>query len=156
MDRKPIFRFGNGMTKECVWTAKVNMDAGQKNGSMEVHIHDAPGQPVLISRKALRSLGAVIDFGTNEVVYRQVDACTVVPLQEAPNGHLLMPLTGNLLNGGKSRKTEFKVFTTSRDSAPLAVWTRQKVRGVKFWVADWKTSHWGLKTLSLSNVHVVS
>ena len=108
MDRKPIFRFGNGMTKECVWTAKVNMDAGQKNGSMEVHIHDAPGQPVLISRKALRSLGAVIDFGTNEVVYRQVDACTVVPLQEAPNGHLLMPLTGNLLNGGTSRKTEFK------------------------------------------------
>ena len=81
LERKPILRFGNGMRKECVSTAKVNVDAGQKKGSMEVHIHDAPGQPVLISRKALRSLGAVIDFGTNEVVYRNVDARTVVPLR---------------------------------------------------------------------------
>ena len=44
------------------------MQAGPKNGSMEVHIHDSPQQPVLVSRKALKSLGAVIDFEANQVI----------------------------------------------------------------------------------------
>ena len=75
---------------------------------MEVHVHDTPNQPVLISRKALRSLGAVIDFAENKVIYRQVNDRVVVPLREAENGHLLMPLTGNLTAGGTQRETPFR------------------------------------------------
>ena len=69
LDKRPVFKFGNGMSIACVSTAQVQMQAGPKNGSMEVHIHDSPQQPVLVSRKALKSLGAVIDFEANQVIY---------------------------------------------------------------------------------------
>lgn len=60
---------------------------------------------MLISKKALKALGAVLDFETGEVIYTKVDRTKVV--QEAPNGHLLMPLTGNLLDGAKTRSIPF-------------------------------------------------
>ena len=106
-DRKPVFKFGNGARKECLSTVQMSVDAGAKKGAMEVHIHDAPQQPVLVSRKALASLGATIDFASNKVIYSKVDPTMVVPLTQAPNGHLLMPLTGNLLTGGTKRVTPF-------------------------------------------------
>ena len=105
--KRPTFRFGNGMAKTCVSTAQVQVQAGEKKGQMEVHVHDAPGQPILVSRRALKSLGAVIDFENNEVIYKNVDRRIVVPLIEAANGHLLMPLAGNLLHGGHSRANDF-------------------------------------------------
>ena len=108
LDKKPVFRFGNGAKKACVSTVSMGVEAGAKAGKMEIHIHDAPGQPILVSRKALKALGAVIDFGTGEVVYRKVDERMVVPLAEAANGHLLMPMTGNLLEGGTRRTTAFE------------------------------------------------
>ena len=64
LHKRPTFKFGNGMSKECVSTAQVQMQAGNKSGNVEIHIHDSPQQPVLVSRKALRSLRAVIDFET--------------------------------------------------------------------------------------------
>ena len=84
------------------------LEAGQRPGTMEVHVHDSPCQPILVSRKALRALGAVLDFGQNEVIYKNVDPKMVVPLQEAANGHLLMPMTGNITEGGSSRSTPFQ------------------------------------------------
>lgn len=54
---------------------------------------------MLVSIKALRALGAVLDFGSNEMVYRKVCPKSVVPLEAAANGHLLMPLGGILLKG---------------------------------------------------------
>ena len=101
---RPVFKFGNGQRK--TWsTVQVGIGAGKKRGSFEVHVHDSPGQPVLVSRKALRSLGAIVDFSNNQAIYTKVDPTMVVDLNEAANGHLLMPLTGNLLNGGVQRKS---------------------------------------------------
>lgn len=85
----------------------MNLGAGEEQGKFEVHVHEAPGQPVLISKKALKALGAVLDFETGEVIYKNVDRSKVVQLTEAPNGHLLMPLTGNLMQDAKSRATPF-------------------------------------------------
>ena len=107
LERRPVFKFGNGMTKACVSTAKLQVGADDKLGSMEVHVHDTPKQPVLISKKALKALGAIIDFGENQVIYRHVNDKVVVPLKEAENGHLLMPLTGNITAGGSQRSTPF-------------------------------------------------
>ena len=105
LEKRPTFKFGNGLTKTCVSTAQLKVDAGNHRGNMEVHVHDTPQQPILVSRKALRSLGAVIDFERNQVIYRHVDPKMVVNLMEAENGHLLMPLTGNLTAGGVPRET---------------------------------------------------
>ena len=106
-ERKPVFRFGNGARKTCMATAKVGVNAGVRPGSLEVHVHDAPGQPILVSRKSLRALGAVIDFATNKCVFKHVDARKVLTLPEAENGHLLMPVTGDIMAGATSRRTFF-------------------------------------------------
>ena len=109
---KPTFRFGNGQTRGCISTAQVNVRAGEQKGQMTVHVHDVPNQPVLISRRALESLGAVIDFEEKIAVYKRVDPTKTVPLREAENGHLLMPLTGDLLEGHMSRGTPFVSLST--------------------------------------------
>ena len=105
--KRPTFKFGNGMRKECLSTINLSIGAGEKRGNMEIHVHDSPGQPVLISRKALAALGAVVDFSENKVIYKAVNPSVVLQLKQAENGHLLMPLTGNLLDGGHKRDKPF-------------------------------------------------
>ena len=107
IQQRPTFRFGNGQQKTCISTVRMGMGAGSKQGTMEVHVHDSPMQPVLISKKALKSLGAVIDFETGQAIYKNIDKHQVVKLKEAENGHLLMPLTGNILSGGQHRERPF-------------------------------------------------
>lgn len=107
VSQRPVFRFGNGATKECLSTVRFGLEAGKKSGTMEVHVHDSPGQPILVSRKALQSLGAVIDFSNGTAIYKHVDPNSVVTLERAENGHLLMPLTGNIVHNAQSRKTPF-------------------------------------------------
>lgn len=46
--------------------APVNRDdmtwSRERRGRLEVHVHEGPGQPVLISKKALTALGVMLDF----------------------------------------------------------------------------------------------
>ncbi len=107
LNERPVFRFGNGDTKGCISTVQVELGAGDRAGTFKVHVHDSPNQPVLISRKALKSLKAVIDFEEGTVVYKAIDPRKVVRLREAENGHLLMPLTGNLVSHCQERQTPF-------------------------------------------------
>ena len=106
-DQRPTFKFGNNGVRDCISSVDLGVDLGAKKGKLQVAVHDIPNQPVLISVKALKSLGAVIDFSTGEVVYRSVDPHAVVPLEEAANGHLLMPLCGDLLAGSFHRRSPF-------------------------------------------------
>ena len=108
LEKKPTFKFGNGQRKTCLSTARLGMMAGKRPGLMEIHVHNSPGQPILVSRKALRSLGAVIDFSNNECVLKNVDPKKVIVLKEAENGHMLLPVTGNLLSEAKDRNTSFE------------------------------------------------
>ena len=52
--RCPTFKFGNGQKKVCLSTVQVGIDVGDKKGNFEVHVHDSPGQPILVSRRAER------------------------------------------------------------------------------------------------------
>lgn len=106
-DLRPTFKFGNNGVRDCISSVDLGVDIGEKKGKLQVAVHDIPNQPVLISVKALKSLGAVIDFSAGEVVYRKIDPHSVVPLEEAANGHLLMPLCGDLLAGSVCRKSPF-------------------------------------------------
>ena len=106
-DVRPVFKFGNNGTKSCMSTVALGVDIGQKKGNLQVHVHDVENQPILISVKALKALGAVLDFDRNEVIYRKVCPRSVVPLEAAANGHLLMPLGENLLKGAKVRHEPF-------------------------------------------------
>ena len=108
LNKRPTFRFGNGQRKTCLSTAKVGLEVGNKKGAFEVHVHSSPNQPILISRKALRSLGAVIDFSSNKCIFKNVDGRKVLTLAEAENGHLLMPVTGDIMAGATERRSAFK------------------------------------------------
>ena len=104
---RPTFKFGNGNKTTCLSTALLGLGADGKKGTFEVHVHDHAGQPVLVSRKSLKALGAVIDFSEGRAIYKAVNPRKVVDLVEAPNGHLLMPLTGDILNGASDRGSDF-------------------------------------------------
>ena len=106
-DLRPTFRFGNGERKECISSVHLQVSLADRTGKMQLHVHDTPQQPVLISVKALKQLGAVIDFSSNECVFAKVDPSAVVRLDTADNGHLLMPLSSNLLEKARPRKTPF-------------------------------------------------
>ena len=107
VDQRPVFKFGNGQKQGCISTVNLGIGAGPLKGSMQIHAHEVPNQPVLVSRKALKALGAIIDFRNNSVIYTKIDPHCVVQLREADNGHLLMPLVGNILDGGERRQTAF-------------------------------------------------
>ena len=53
-DPRPVFRFVNGQRKECVSSVQLQVDvAADKTGRMDLHSHDTPDQPVLVSVRAL-------------------------------------------------------------------------------------------------------
>ena len=64
-DTTPVFRFGNNGAQPCVSTATVKVACGEKVGDMAIHVHEVPDQPILISIRSLKALGAVVDFGRN-------------------------------------------------------------------------------------------
>ena len=103
----PSFRFGNNARHECMATALVKLPFKEVDGRMKVHVHDIPGQPVLLSVKSLRSLGAVIDFGRDEAIFRALDPSRVVPLETTDSGHQLFPMVGDVLQNAVSRSSPF-------------------------------------------------
>ena len=107
VSNRPTFRFGNGQRKTCISTAKLRMGLGQKSGSMEVHVHESSNQPILMSVKSLKALGAVIDFSTGEAILKHVDSKKVIMFEEEANGHLTMDLTQNLLKNAVHRQHSF-------------------------------------------------
>ena len=108
---RPVFRFGNGEKKTCISTVQLQINMDDRVGNMQLHVHDTPGQPALISVKALRNLGAVIDFSTNDCVFTKVNPHAVVRLKTADNGHILMPLAHNMFANAPRRRTPFLGLT---------------------------------------------
>ena len=107
-DDKPNFRFGNNGRQACLSTAKMAIPLGDRQGTMKVHIHEIPGQPVLLSIQALKALGAVIDYSNNQVILRHVDPKKVAVLETTEGGHQLFPLTQDILSGAFTRATAFQ------------------------------------------------
>ena len=75
---------------------------------MKIHIHDIPGQPVLLSVKSR----AVIDFERDEAIFRRLDPRKVVSLETTDSGHQLFPVVGDVMARSASRGTP---FSTLRD-----------------------------------------
>ena len=104
---RPHFRFGNNGRTQCMSTAELDVKMGDSFGKMKIHVHDIDGQPVLMSIASLRALGAVIDFESDEAIFKKIDPCRVIPLERAPSGHQLFPLTEDILSVGVSRVSPF-------------------------------------------------
>ena len=89
-------------------TALLKLPLKDVDGRMKIHVHTIPGQPVLLSVKSLRALGAVIDFERDEAIFRRIDSSRVVPLETTASGHQLFPLVGDVLQGSFCRSTPFR------------------------------------------------
>ena len=90
---------------------------------LHVHAQETEGVPVLFSAKSLSALGAVINFGTCQAVFRNLEPETVVLLERSPTGHLSMDLfeqmpvvSDNPLSLLGELQLDTKVGRTPRDS----------------------------------------
>ena len=94
---RPVFGFGNSSEDRCVSTLHLNLLAGGRQGQLKVHALDKGTAPILFSVSSLKALGAVVDFGESTMVLRNVDPNRLMYLEQSRTGHLLLPLTGDLL-----------------------------------------------------------
>ncbi|CAE7205299.1 unnamed protein product [Symbiodinium sp. CCMP2592] len=102
VDNRPTFGFGNSTEDQCVSTLNLRLSAGGRPGLLRIHALDRGTAPVLVSVDALRSLKAIIDFSDDSIVLRGIDATKVMVLERSSTGHLLLPLTGDILEGAVS------------------------------------------------------
>ena len=92
----PTFGFGNTTEDRCLSTVHLNLDAGGRPGVLKVHALDRGATPILLSIDTLKSLKALLDFSDGTMV-RGIDATRIVQLEESSTGHLLLPLTGDIM-----------------------------------------------------------
>ena len=89
-DDKHLFRFGNDTTEAS--KQSVQLPVGIGGGSLYVSVLDGKAEeaPLLVSKPALRSLGAVLDFENSVLQLKRIG--TDVRLKEGPTGHHLLDL----------------------------------------------------------------
>ena len=102
-DQAPSFRFGNNGRVQCSSTTCVSVPLDGGQGGMHVAVHELPGQPVLMSIKSLRALGAVIDYDRDEMILKKVNSKKVVKLERADSGHQLFPMVTDIYQGGAAQ-----------------------------------------------------
>ena len=106
-DERPAFKFGNNGQHTCMATALLKLPIDNTNSQMKIHLHDIPGQPVLLSVRSLRALGAVIDFERNEAIFRRLNPQKLVTLETTEGGHQLFPLVSDVLAGARQLRVPF-------------------------------------------------
>ena len=95
----PAFGFGNSSQDTCCSTTTMKITAGDKPGFLKIHTLDKGEGPVLLSISTLRSLGALIDFEEDLIVFRKLDDRRLVQALRSASGHQLLPLTDDLYRG---------------------------------------------------------
>ena len=96
-EERPHFSFGNSSSDQCVFTVRMGVTAGNKEGSFKVHALNRGVGPVLLSIEALRTMGAVVDYEADLAVFRKLDPTKIIQLERSSTGHQLLPLTQDLL-----------------------------------------------------------
>ena len=95
-ERRPIFSFGNSSENQCMSTIELGVQAGAKEGKLTVHTLDTGSGPILLSVASLRSLGAIVDFSSDLMVFKNLDPRRVIQARRSQSGHQLLPLCGDM------------------------------------------------------------
>ena len=101
---RPTFGFGNSSSDKCMSTAWLSVQAGGRGGELKVHTLDRGHSPILFSIETLRSLGALIDFEHDLLVFRKLDPTRVISLERSCTGHQLLPLSEDWFSRAKTAK----------------------------------------------------
>ena len=92
---RPVFGFGNSSRDQCLSTAQMKIMADQRPGSLKIHTLDKGDGPILFSIESLRSLGAIVDFSEDLIVFRKLNDRKLIPLERSSTGHQLLPMTSD-------------------------------------------------------------
>jgi hypothetical protein len=106
-EQRPVFGFGNSSSDRCLSTVWMKILAEGREGHLKVHTLDRGEGPILFSIETLRSLGAVIDFEHDLIVFRKLSDERIIQLERSSSGHQLLPLAIDWYQG--SRKTTTRV-----------------------------------------------
>ena len=113
---RPVFSFGNSSMNQCASTVRMGITAGRRQGAVQIHALDHGTGPILLSVESLSMLGALVDFGSKMVVLRAIDDTKILPLEQTATGHLVVPLSEDLL--AKARDAVQKVPGLDRFLVP--------------------------------------
>ena len=97
-EEPPTFSFGNSTDNRCLSTAQLHVQANGGFGELRVHTLECGESPILLSIQTLGSLKAIIDFESDVVVFRALDARRLVHLARGSSGHQLLSLTDDLMS----------------------------------------------------------
>ena len=103
--QRPVFGFGNSSSDRCLSTAWMQVEAGGRSGKLKVHTLDRGSSPILFSIETLRSLGAIVDFKEDLIVFRDLDPKRIIELERSCTGHQLLPLTDDWFTQSKLAKS---------------------------------------------------
>ena len=81
----------------------MKIQAQGRDGQLKIHTLDKGAGPILFSVETLRSLGAVIDFENDLVVFRRLNQERIIQLEQSSSGHQLLPLVQELIPGQVTR-----------------------------------------------------
>ena len=119
----------------CVSTAQLGIQADGKEGSIRVHALDQGDGPILFSIASLRTLGAIVDFSEDLIVFRKLTDRKVIQLERSVTGHQLIPMTSDWYE--QAQETARPVPTLRdfiyRDNSSLPVRLRRKGRSIAAW-----------------------
>lgn len=106
-EQRPVFGFGNSSSDRCLSTVWMKIMAEGREGHLKVHTLDRGEGPILFSIETLRSLGAIIDFENDLIVFRKLSDERIIQLERSSSGHQLLPLTKDWYR--ESQKTSTRV-----------------------------------------------
>ncbi|CAK0796441.1 unnamed protein product [Prorocentrum cordatum] len=96
-DYPPVYSFGNGEKERAYGQVKFGITGGGMEGDISINGF-AKEVPILVSKKVLKKLGAVVDCDTGVAVFVKLARGVSIQLEESPDGgHYYMSLVDDLL-----------------------------------------------------------
>ena len=93
---RPTYTFGNGASAKVDGRATFEVEAAGNLGTIDFHGIDAKGVPLLLSSKALKKMGAVINFANGQAKFLEIHPEKTVQLEKSSTGHWLLDLSEDL------------------------------------------------------------
>ena len=93
---RPTYTFGNGESAKVGGRATFEVEAAGSLGTIDFHGIDAKGVPLLLSSKALKKMGAVINFANGQAKFLKTHPEKIVQLEKSSTGHWLLDLSEDL------------------------------------------------------------
>ena len=97
---QPTFGFADSESAKCSSTCLVQLPVETQQMRLRVHALDRGQVPILLSIDTLKKLGAIVDYGRDEAVFRSVDPQRCVKLETTVTGHQILPLTKDFMKQG--------------------------------------------------------